>query len=134
MKKLTKTKIEIRYAETDQMGVVHHGVYPQYFELGRVDWLNQFGLHYQKMEEQGILLPVYDLQISYLNSAKFGDIVEVETQLAEKPGVRITFDYKITNHHNNQLLATAKTTLVFVNGKTKKPMRCPEFLLSKFGF
>ena len=134
MAKLTKTQVEVRYAETDQMGVVHHGVYPQYFELGRVDWLNQFALHYQKMEDEGILLPVYDLQISYLNSAKFGDVLEVETQLAKKPSARIVFNYKITNIKNNQLLATASTTLVFVNGKTKKPMRCPDFLLSKFGF
>ena len=134
MTKLTKTKIEVRYAETDQMGVVHHGIYPQYLELGRLDWLNQFGLHYQKMEEQGIMLPVYNLQISYLASAKFGDTLKVETLLKEKPNVRIIFTYKIYNLETKQLLVEATTTLVFVDSKTRKPMRCPSFLLSKFGY
>lgn len=134
MKKISKTEIEVRYAETDQMGVVHHGVYPQYLELGRVSWLDQFGLHYQKMEEQGILLPVYNLQIAYLASAKFGDVLEVETQLLEKPKARITFIYKIYHKLDRKLLAEASTTLVFVDGNTKKPMRCPAFLLQKFGF
>ncbi|GGE12395.1 acyl-CoA thioesterase [Psychroflexus salis] len=134
MTKLTKTKIEVRYAETDQMGVVHHGIYPQYLELGRLDWLNQFGLHYQKMEEQGVMLPVYNLQISYLASAKFGDTLKVETLLKEKPNVRIIFTYKIYNLETKQLLVEATTTLVFVDSKTRKPMRCPSFLLSKFGY
>lgn len=134
MEKISKTEVEVRYAETDQMGVVHHGVYPQYLELGRVSWLHQFGLHYQKMEDQGILLPVYHLQISYLTSAKFGDILEVETQLKEEPTVRITFLYKVYNKANQQLLIEASTTLVFVDANTKKPMRCPSFLLQKFGF
>ena len=134
MTKLTKTKIEVRYAETDQMGVVHHGIYPQYLELGRLDWLNQFGLHYQKMEEQGVMLPVYNLQISYLASAKFGDTLKVETLLKEKPNVRIIFTYKIYNLETKQLLVEATTTLVFVDSKTRRPMRCPSFLLSKFGY
>lgn len=134
MKKISKTTVEVRYAETDQMGVVHHGVYPQYLELGRVAWLDQFGLHYQKMEDQGILLPVYNLQIAYLASAKFGDVLEIETQLLEKPKVRITFLYKVYHQLNKKLLAEASTTLVFVNASTNKPMRCPAFLLQKFGF
>ena len=134
MKNISKTDIEVRYAETDQMGVVHHGVYPQYLELGRTTWLNQFGMHYQKMEDQGIMLPVYNMQISYVASAKYGDILEVQTQILEEPKVRIAFLYKIYNKENKQLLAEAITTLVFVNAKTKKPMRCPSFLLKKFGY
>jgi acyl-CoA thioester hydrolase len=134
MKNISKTDVEVRYAETDQMGVVHHGVYPQYLELGRLTWLNQFGMHYQKMEDQGILLPVYDMQISYIASAKFGDILEVQTEIQEKPMARIVFMYKIYNKENRQLLVEACTTLVFVDAKTKKPMRCPSFLLKKFGY
>lgn len=134
MQKISTTEIEVRYAETDQMGVVHHGVYPQYLELGRLSWLNLFGLHYQKMEDQGILLPVYNLQISYLASAKFGDVLEVVTQLKEQPKVRICFQYQVYNKENKQLLIEASTTLVFVDAKTKKPMRCPSFLLKKFGY
>lgn len=134
MQKISKTEIEVRYAESDQMGVVHHGVYPQYLELGRVAWLDQFGLHYQKMEEQGIMLPVYNLQITYIASAKFGDTVEVETKLRDKPGVRIIFDYIIVDKLSKKLLVKASTTLVFVDAKTNRPMRCPAFLLEKFGY
>lgn len=134
MQKKTITQIEVRYAETDQMGVVHHGVYPQYFELGRIDWLNQFGLHYQKMEEQGIFLPVYDIQINYKSPAKFGDILLVETQLKEEPSTRIQFEYTIHNQKNSKLLTVGSTTLIFVDGKKNKPMKCPSFLLDKFGF
>ena len=109
-------------------------MHPQYLELGRVTWLNQFGMHYQKMEDQGIFLPVYNLQISYLASAKFGNILEVETKLLEKPTARITFLYKVYNKATHQLLIEATTTLVFVDAKTNKPMRCPSFLLQKFGY
>lgn len=134
MAKISTIEVEVRYAETDQMGVVHHGVYPQYLELGRVTWLHQFGIHYQKMEDQGIHLPVYNLQITYLASAKFGDILEVKTRLLEKPTVRITFAYQVFNKLTQQLLVEATTTLIFVNATTRKPFRCPSFLLEKFGF
>lgn len=134
MQKISESLIEVRYAETDQMGVVHHGVYPQYFEIGRVAWLNQFGLHYQKMEEQGIFLPVYHLDIRYKSSAKFGDVLKVETQLLNQPDTRIQFGYKIYNSANLKLLTEGSTTLIFVDGKKNRPMRCPDFLLEKFGF
>lgn len=134
MQHISKTKIEVRYAETDQMGVVHHGVYPQYFELGRVDWLNQYGLHYQKMEEQGIFIPVYNLQINYKSSAKFGDVLLVETQLLEKPTTRILFGYKVFKLGNPKLITEGTTTLIFVDGNKNKPMKCPSFLLEKFGY
>ena len=66
--------VKVRYAETDQMGVVHHGNYAQYFEMGRIEWLRKLGVSYKKMEETGIMLPVINLNINYLKPAKYDDL------------------------------------------------------------
>lgn len=125
----TLSHIEVRYAETDQMGVVHHAVYPIYFEQARVDWLRNMGMHYQKMEDNGVILPLSRLTIDYKKPAKFGDILEVKTSLNVLPGASITFDYEIKNQ-NDELLTKGQTILVFVNQSTKRPMRCPEEIMN----
>src|SRR5690606_13426687 len=89
------THIRVRYGETDQMGVVHHGKYAQYLEMGRIDWLDQFAISYAKMEKEGIIMPVREMNIKYLQPARFDDLIKVETSLREIPEVRIKFDYKI---------------------------------------
>lgn len=128
MRNKTSTKIEVRYAESDQMGVVHHGVYPQYFEVGRVHWLQQYNLHYHKLEEDGIMLPVYDLNIKYLKSAKFGDVLTVHTYLKEIPVVKMKFYYEIFNQ-DAEKICEGNTTLVFVNPTTRRPIKCPNFIV-----
>lgn len=125
----TSSSIEVRYAETDQMGVVHHSVYPIYFEQARVDWLRLMGMHYQKMEDSGVMLPLSRLTIDYKKPAKFGDILNVEISLNKLPGATIIFDYIIKNQ-NDELLTFGQTTLVFVNMTTKRPMRCPEHIMA----
>lgn len=122
--------IRVRYAETDQMGVVHHGNYAEYLEISRIEWLDQFEVSYKAMEDEGIILPVHELSFKFSKSAKFGDTLMVETILRELPGVKITFDYKIYNQEK-ELLTTASSTLVFMNTKTKRPMKCPEYILQK---
>lgn len=120
--------VKVRYGETDQMGVVHHGNYPQYLELARIEWLNSLGISYKKMEEGGVLLPVYNLNISYKKSAQFDDQLVIVTTLRNIPTVRIIFDYSIYNQ-NKELLTEASTELIFVNKKTSRPMRCPRYIL-----
>lgn len=120
--------VKVRYGETDQMGVVHHGNYPKYLELARIEWLNSLGISYKKMEEGGVLLPVYNLNISYKKSAQFDDQLVIVTTLRNIPTVRIIFDYSIYNQ-NKELLTEASTELIFVNKKTSRPMRCPRYIL-----
>lgn len=120
--------IEVRYAETDQMGVVHHAVYPIYFEQARVDWLRIMGLHYQKMEDNGVILPLNKLTVEYKKPAKFGDLLKVKTSLNYLPSATITFDYEIRNQ-NEDLLTLGQTLLVFVNKSTNRPMRCPNNIM-----
>ena len=120
----------VRYAETDQMGIVYHGNYPQYMEMGRVEWLRSLGISYKSMEESGIMLPVVSLQINYKKSAVYDDLIKVHTILKKKPVVKIEFDYKIFNG-SDELLAEANTVLAFMDSHKMKPTKCPDYLLEK---
>ncbi len=123
-------QFRVRYAETDQMSYVYHGNYAQYLEMGRIEWLRNIGISYKKMEEDGIMLPVINLNINYLKSAKYDDLLTLKTSLFKKPGVKIDFSYEIYNK-KQELLTTANTTLVFINMKTNKPTRPPKYLLDE---
>ena len=124
------SNIKVRYAETDQMGVVHHGNYAQYLEVSRVEWLEQLGFSYKKMEAEGVMLPVVDMAMKFKKSAFFDDVLQVKVSLKKIPTVKIEFEYEIFNQ-KQELLTTASTTLFFMNAKTKRPMSCPETLLEK---
>ena len=126
----SKTFVKVRYAETDQMGVVHHGNYAQYLELARISWLEELGISYKSMENNGIMLPVREMTISYHKPAYFDDTLKVHTSLVDIPRSTIEFTYKIHNE-KDILLTTASTRLVFVNMETKRPTRCPDYILEK---
>ena len=127
---INRISFRIRYAETDQMGVVYYGNYAQYLEMGRVEWLRAFGISYKSMEEKGIMLPVISLHLNFRKSATYDDLITVVTKLRKKPGVRIEFDYEIFNE-SEELLVEGNTVLAFINMKTKRPVMCPEYLLEK---
>ena len=120
--------LRTRYAETDQMGVVYYGNYPQYLELGRVEWLRAIGLTYKEMEAKGIMMPVVSLQIQYKKPALYDELITIRTKLKDLPSTKIEFDYEILNE-KGELLSTANTILVFVDAKTFRPVRCPEKVL-----
>lgn len=124
----SETLLKVRYSETDQMGVVHHGNYAQYLELARIDWLSRLGISYKNMEENGVMLPVFTLDFKFKKSAFFDDELTVKTFLTKIPTARIVFDYEIYNQ-NQDLLTIASSTLVFVDTKTRKPILCPPYLL-----
>lgn len=124
------SEIRVRYGETDQMGVVYHGNYAQYLEIGRIEWLKGLGISYKKMEEEGVLLPVVSLSTKFLKSALYDDLLFVHTKLIKKPTVKIEFEYEIYNQQN-ELLVRANTVLAFLDKKTKRPIRCPEEILYK---
>lgn len=123
-----ETTSRVRYGETDQMGYVYYGVYAQYFEIGRVEMLRALGVSYKSLEAQGIMLPVVDFSVKYLKPALYDDLLTIRTIIKEIPSVKIIFDYEIYNE-SNQLLTTAKTTLVFVKKDTMKPTFAPTELI-----
>lgn len=118
----------VRYAETDQMGVVYHGNYAQYLEMGRVEWLRSMGISYKNMEENGIMLPVISLYVNYKKPAMYDDLLTVRTILKKKPTVKIEFDFQIYNE-KQELLAEANVVLAFIDMKRNRPVRCPQYLL-----
>lgn len=122
--------IRVRYGETDQMGVVYHGNYPQYLELGRVEWLRDLGFSYREMEAQGCFLMVVSLTVNYKRPALYDELLKIKTRLKKIPTVRIVFEYEIRSE-NDDLIATAETILAFADAKTLKPIRCPEYLMEK---
>ncbi len=122
--------VRVRYAETDQMGVVYHGNYAQYFEMGRVEWLRNLGVSYKWMEENGVMLPVVSLEMNYKKPARYDDELRVKTILKSQTSVKIEFDYEIYNEQN-QLLTTGYSMLVFVDMKTGRPIVPPSYVSDK---
>lgn len=130
--KIDEIQIRVRYGETDQMGVVYHGNYALYLEMGRIEWLRKLGISYKKMEESGVMLPVISLTINYKKSASYDDVIHVKTKLKKIPTAKIEFDYEITDEKGD-ILTTASTTLVFIDMKTNKPTRAPKYILDAIG-
>jgi acyl-CoA thioester hydrolase len=128
--KTTEIEFRVRYNETDQMGVVYHGNYAQYFEMGRTDWLREMGFSYRALEDGGVMLPVISLSLNYIKSARYDDIIKVKTRLVKLPTAKIEFDYEIVNE-NNEILTTGNSVLVFIDIKKNRPTKCPDYILDK---
>lgn len=126
----SEIKLRVRYSETDKMGYCYYGVYAQYFEVGRTDLLRQFGLTYRQIEENGIMLPVLSLNVKYIKPAYYDDELTIKTTIQKMPSARIEFNYEIYNQQN-ELLTIADTTLVFIDEKTRKPIKAPAYFLDK---
>lgn len=131
--KFHELEVRVRYAETDQMGVVYHGNYAQYFEMGRVEWLRNLGLSYAFMEKSGIMLPVVSLTINYKKPARYDDLLRVRTIFKKQESVRIEFDYEIYNQ-KGELLTTGNSVLVFVDMKTGRPVSPPDYVTERLEF
>lgn len=121
-------QIRVRYSETDQMGVVYHGNYVPYFEIGRVEWLRNKGISYKFMEESGIALPIVSMTLNYKKPARYDDLLTVKTRFKSYSGVKIEFDCEIWSQEN-ELLTTAHFILVFVDLKNGKPVLPPDYIL-----
>ncbi len=126
--RINEFSFRVRYGETDQMGVVYHGNYAQYLEIGRVEWLRQLGISYKSMEERGVMLPVISLQMNFKKSATYDDLITIRTKLKRTPAVKIEFDFEIFNEEK-ELLVEANTILAFMDMKKMRPIKCPSYLL-----
>ena len=108
----TTSEFRVRYAETDKMGVVYHAHYLIWCEIGRTDHIRRFGMTYAEMERSGLTLAVAEAQVRYHASARYDDLVRVETRLSDVRSRTLTFDYLITNADTGEKLATARTKLI----------------------
>lgn len=116
-----ESKIRVRYAETDAMGIVYHSNYYVWFEVGRGDFMRRFGMSYRQMEEMGIIIPVVETHCRYRIPAKYDDLITIRTKVEELGAVKIRFQYKVLRDFDNALLAEGETVHAFTD-KTKKPL------------
>ena len=123
-----RTTFRVRYGETDQMGYVYYGDYAEYFEVGRVEALRSIGFPYRRLEDEGMMLPVRDMHVTYHAPARYDDLITVITSIDVLPSVRFGFRYEIRNE-KDELLTEATTTLVFVEKGTMRPCRAPHQLI-----
>lgn len=119
---VSRSQIQVRYAETDMMGVVYHGNYLAWFEVGRTQLLKEQGIVYRDLEAQGYLLPVIEIGAKYLRPARYDDTLTIVTTLAERPLLRIRLDYEVKR--GDELLVTAFTVHSFIN-RQGEPVRPP---------
>ncbi len=109
----------MRYAETDQMGVVYHSHYLVWCEIGRTDLIRRLGTPYAVLERQGVTLAVVDASIRYHAGARYDELVRVRTLLANVRSRTITFDYTVERAQSGEKLVTARTMLASLNGEGK---------------
>ena len=113
------TKIVPRYAETDQMGIIHHSVYAIYYEQARTEFFNAIGLRYNEIEAEGLMTPLVELKSKLKKPAYYNEEIEVRTKLIELTRVKFTLQYDIYNKEE-QLINVGKTTLAWTDAKTLK--------------
>lgn len=116
-----ETRFTARYAETDQMGIIHHSNYAVWFEAGRTDFLKKAGVSNTNIEAKGILLPLYEMNCQFKAPAKYEDEIIVVTSLKQISRVRLCFSYQVLNTANHKLLATGETMHAWTD-KTLKPV------------
>ena len=127
---VTETKIRIYYQDTDQMGVVYYGNYARYYEIGRTEMIRDLGFTYKRLEEMGIMLPARSLQINYLKSAYYDDLLTVRTIVDTIPKVKLPIKTEIYNE-KGELINSGEVVLVFFSALTNKPVAAPKFFLDE---
>ena len=119
-----QTKIKVRYAETDQMGVVYHGNYALYLEIGRLEWLSSLGISYKEMESNNVMLPVVELNLNYRKSAHYDDVLTVSTSLLKRPTASIEFNYEIHNSSGELLEVLNSIITLSISNPTSAARTC----------
>jgi acyl-CoA thioester hydrolase len=125
------SRVRVRYAETDRMGVVYYANYFVWFEVGRTDLLRDGGWSYREMEVDGFSLPVIDAQCTYLASAKYDDDIEVRTVGTMVSPVRVKFAYEVVRAADGAALATGSTVHATLD-RNGRPCRLPERVRNLF--
>ena len=117
----------VRYADTDQMGIMYYGNYARLYEIGRVEALRSLGIAYRDLEAGGVLMPVLENYSRYIKPALYDDLLTIRVIIREMPATRIRFDYEISNEEG-VLLHTGYTTLVFLSASTRRVVSFPEVI------
>lgn len=122
-----KLKIRPRYGEVDQMGYVYHANYVSYCHQARTELLREYGINDRVLDKNGIMLPVIEMNLKYLQPAYYDDKLTIITSIRKAPTTRFYFDFEIFRK-THELICTATSTVVFVDKQSRKPMRIPDFI------
>ena len=122
----------VRYRECDPMGVVYHTHYLDWFEAARTEALRDAGLPYKGLEDAGIIMPVVEATLRYHGSARYDDLVEIETVIQEVPRVRLTIDYAVRRSGEDKVLVSGQVVLCFVDPEHGRPIPAPDEVRTLF--
>ena len=120
MKNINELQITARYAETDMMGIIHHSVYPVWYEAARTEFIKMAGMTYTELEKGGIMLPLSELNCKYFRPVKYEDVVTVQTRLSKLSFAKIEFSYRVML--DGQIMASGSSLHGFVDAKTFRPV------------
>lgn len=120
--------LEVRYYETDQMGIVHHSNYIRYFECGRCQMMKDVGMPIEEVERRGYMMPVVDVELHYKTPARMGDMLRVVSWIDKEPAARIVVRTEIFDS-TGLLLCNGSVTLGFIKSDSRRPVRVPAFFL-----
>ena len=123
----TKTVFTARYAETDQMGIIHHSNYAVWFEAGRTDFLKKAGVTNSSIEERGIILPLYEMNCKFKSPARYEQEIMVVTSMISISLARVIFSYQVLDADNGRLLATGETKHAWTD-KRLKPVNAEKII------
>ncbi|MGI5893743.1 MAG: acyl-CoA thioesterase [Candidatus Merdivicinus sp.] len=118
----TETHITVRYAETDQMGITHHSVYPIWFEAARTDWIKQLGLTYSQLEKMGVMTPLAQLECRYAGVSRYEDELIIRCFVTEFSPARIRFGYEVIKQGEEKPICTGSTLHAWVDSQTFRPV------------
>jgi acyl-CoA thioester hydrolase len=123
-----ETIFRVGYADTDQMGFVHHSNYAKFYEAARWETMREMGLQYKEIENKGIYMPVISMKFDFIKPAFYDDVLTIKTIIREMPRARMKFEYELYNQ-SGDLINTAEIILAFVVKESLKPCIPPEYFL-----
>jgi len=124
-----RTEVKVRFGEVDSMGIVWHGNYVKYIEEGRESFGRKYGISYMDIYSNDVMTPVVNMNVDFKKQVHYGDQLIIETEFVDQPAAKILFRYKIFRKLDNELVATAETTQVFIDLNREILLYNPEFVM-----
>ena len=122
--------LRVRYYETDTMGFVHHSNYARFYEIARTEMMREFTGTYKELEDQGIMMPVIEVNSKYHAPAYYDDILSIKTTMTKIPTVKMIFEYEITNQ-KGELINTGRVLLAYMHSDTRRACRAPKWFIDE---
>ena len=124
-----RTEVKVRFGEVDSMGIVWHGNYVKYIEEGRESFGKKYGISYLDIYANKVMAPVVNMQIGFKKQVKYGDQLIIETKFIDTAAAKINFYFQIFRKSDNELVATAESTQVFIDMNREMLLYPPQFVL-----